>query len=90
MSSTVSAAKRVSPETAEWLDGPRLAEWLESHGLLSPSRQLGSSTEGSFRRWKNGAKANVFAVDRVLVKLGLALSEIPDEFWTCPPQRQAG
>lgn len=75
----------VDPTTAEWLDGPGLIEWLEAHGGLEyPSIQLGTD-ERRVNIWRAGGKANVFAADRVLCRLGVCLGELPDELWTTPP-----
>lgn len=68
----------------QWLDGPRLVCWLEGKGLFSMQLQVG----GLARRvsdWKKGTTANVFTADRVLTRLGLHISEIPDELWVDSP-----
>lgn len=76
----------ICPDTAEWLDGPALAAWLRDNGLDHPTYQLGHTLERAVSRWRDGARAYVFVVDAVLTKLGLHLSEIPDELWTDAPQ----
>jgi len=84
------AEKAISPETAEWIDGPRFVAWLREHGLTSPSRQLGGSLARRVRDWEHGSAANVHTADQALVKLGLVLSEVPDDFWIESPKRRGG
>lgn len=70
----------MSPETCEYLDGPCLATWLDEHGMESEERELGFHAR-RVREWRAGGSANVYTVDKVLVKLGLHLSQIPEDFW---------
>lgn len=74
-------------EQTDWLDGPRLYEWLKEHGLDHPAIELGREHERAIRHWRDGRRANVYTVDRVLVALGLHLSEVPDDCWVDPPYR---
>lgn len=67
-------------ERAEWIQGPGLVVWLESHGLFSPDIQLGFHAR-RIRHWREGKTADLHTADIVLTKLGLHLSEIPDELW---------
>jgi hypothetical protein len=82
----VSVAEQISSEATNWLDGPGLVHWLESHGLDNPEIQLGFHAR-AIRHWRAGCKASVYVADRVLIKLGLHLSEIPDDLWVQPPKR---
>lgn len=69
-------------ETDEWLDGPKLAQWLESHcGITEPCRQLGPIGGRRMNAWKHGAVASLKAIDRILLDLPQGLHEIPAEFW---------
>jgi hypothetical protein len=88
----VTMAESISPEMTDWLDGPRLAEWLRANGLESAKRQLGPTLERAYGRWRAGGKASVYVLDQMLVKLHLHLSDVPDDLWVawCPavPTRQ--
>lgn len=68
------------PETAEWLDGPMLVEWLEKMGFVLTQNAIGWHHK-PVRKWRNGSRAQVYAVDRLLSKLGVHLSELPHECW---------
>ena len=79
------AEAQVNPETAEWLDGPRVTSWLRENGLES-LRQFESETlERAYGRWREGARASLYVLDQMLVKLHLHLSDIPDDLWVAPP-----
>jgi DNA-binding NarL/FixJ family response regulator len=73
-------------ETAEWLDGPQLVDWLEQHGMETASPH-GYSTERAVQRWKKGGRANVYAADQVLTQVGCHLHELPEEMWIDAPLR---
>lgn len=64
---------------AQWVNGPRLVEWLESAGAI----RKGRDAEGENRRireWRAGAQGHVeSSVDRMLCGYGLHLFEIPNE-----------
>ncbi len=83
-------AEPISPETAEWLDGPRLVEWLRENGLRSAKGQLGGSLERAYGRWREGGMASVYTVDQVLVKLHLHLTDIPESLWAFGRRRRDG
>lgn len=70
----------------DWLDGPRFYAWLRENGLTALDRQLGHSAR-RVRDWRDGAVANVYAADRVLVKVGLHLNDVPEDLYREPPDR---
>jgi hypothetical protein len=72
-------------EQTDWLDGPRLVEWLEDHGLDNIKAQLGSSLERPIRDWRYGTAASIYTVDKILVRLGCHLSELPEDLFTDSP-----
>ncbi len=79
----------MSPETAEWLDGPGLAAWL---GERIPLDGLAAHHESMYRailRWRNGDQACVYTVDDLLVRLGIHLSEVPEELFVSTTRRRA-
>lgn len=78
----------MNPETAQWLDGPKLVAWLKRlHILTDPALQVGGNHASTLRKWELGVAASVYTADTVLHKLGVCLGEIPDEFYREPPDR---
>lgn len=67
-------------ERAEWLDGPALVDWLRLHGLENV-KAFGGTVQAAITRWQRGARASVYSVDSLMVRLDLHLSEIPDDIW---------
>jgi len=67
-------------KSREYLDGPRLVEWLEGEGV-----QAGESR--AFKSWRAGAVATVYAADRFLTKNGLHIHLLPDDLWVERPER---
>jgi hypothetical protein len=80
----VPVAEAISPETAEWLDGPRLVEWLRENGLRS-AKALGARLERRLGDWRQGTAASVYVLDEILVQLHLNLRDIPDDLWVETP-----
>lgn len=73
----------------DWLDGPKLVEWLKENGLKRID-ELQPINARAVRRWKKtGTKANIYSADRVLTEIERHLPELPDELWTTDPNRQA-
>jgi len=71
-------------ELPEWLDGPLLFEFVMKrapHIVGNRQGVLGETMSRTMARWRSGERAHYATADRVLTKLGLHLSEIPDEFW---------
>jgi len=63
----------------DWLDGPALVAWIESRWEFN-FRQLGGH-KVYLREWRAGNAACVYVADRVLLRLGLHLSEVPDDLF---------
>ena len=63
-----------------WLDGPRLVEWLEDRSANLAKPVLGDH-ERAIRHWREGGACSVFQADRVLTKLNIHLHELPDHLW---------
>ncbi len=64
-----------------WLDGPRLAEWL---GRYTEEWKDAGNKDSLTRRmydWRNGASADINAIDHYLVKLSLHPADLPDSLW---------
>ena len=80
-----------NPETAEWINGPKFAEWLSDRDRLPiPVEHLtGIPTKydeyALLRRrmadWRRGAQVSVEAADQWLTTFGCHLSELPEDFW---------
>jgi hypothetical protein len=69
----------LSYENAEWANGPKLVAWLERHGA-----DLGGFHDTQLRmiqRWRAGAQANFYAIDAVLISLGLHPSMVSPNVW---------
>jgi hypothetical protein len=82
----------MSPESAEWIDGPRLVAWCEGLAVIDLEdlkTQIGSRWETRVRAWRDGGAAHVYTVDEFLCSRGVCLGEMPDEFWRDPPSRSA-
>ncbi len=68
--------------TATYLDGRRLADWLEAEGLITEEftpEFLTKSQRDSFNRWKKGVRAELGYVDRLLTSLYRHIEELPDD-----------
>jgi hypothetical protein len=66
-------------ENAEWASGPKLVAWLEQCGA-----DLGVVQGTQLRmvqRWRTGAQANFYAIDTMLISLGLHPSMVPECIW---------
>lgn len=76
---------------AEWLDGPALTEWLEAR--VPPEKRSEKWVKALRRRmreWRKGSMAEIYTVDEYLVRMGLHLTEIPDDFWCPNPKVSTG
>jgi hypothetical protein len=78
-------------EQSDRIDGPGLYRWIEAvDGLDNKVGRLGNHRARTLDRWKDdGAVANVYAVDKILVALGLQLSEVPSELYCAELQPSA-
>lgn len=77
-------------ETSDWLDGPKLVEWLGRYGLERSEHRLSEDHIERLRRWGKGGKANVYVVDEILIRLGRHLSELPDSLFLAVTARNGG
>ena len=59
--------RALSYETAEWADGPQAAAWLEREG--ADFTELPATDQRMIQRWRSGAQANFWAIDRVAVEV---------------------
>lgn len=66
----------VTWETARSADGPAIAAWLHERGV-------GTST--IVDRWERGERADFFALDGLLIQLGLHPIDVPAELWRAEP-----
>lgn len=67
---------------ASWVDGPGFVSWL--------GRDTSRLPESDRRRLsdaRRGARLGVEVADRILIALGLLLSDLPDDLWTDAPTR---
>ena len=67
---------------ATHLDGPKLAAWLESEGLITEDftpEYLRKAQRDAFNRWKNGRAAELGYVDQMLTELHRHIEELPDD-----------
>jgi hypothetical protein len=68
--------------TAVWADGVKVVAWLEAHEILPEAFGVEMDTISSaVRRWRNGRPARIDSVDNILTRLGVHVSELPDEVW---------
>jgi hypothetical protein len=69
----------------EYIDGPKFAAWLKAiHPELEGqwTALVGERMTKNMSAWKRGNyNATIDAADKLLVKLGRHLSEVPDEFF---------
>lgn len=67
-----------------FLDGPKLAAWIRAQAPHLEGHEqaiLGPTTARTMRRWRAGHCAWYSKADTVCVRLGLSLSDVPDDFW---------
>lgn len=67
-------------ETYQWLDGPKLYNWLLQQGII-PSVQNPTGTNNGIRKWKPGELVYYARIDALLNRQGLGFFDIPDEIW---------
>lgn len=68
-----------APRTAAWFEG-----WIRKRYGLGPSETMhaGDEITRALHAWRAGDRApTVWALDRMLTKLGGHISEIPDHLW---------
>lgn len=71
-------------QTALAADGEKLAEWLEK---TYPGLCQHAATSRRMSDWRRGARADFFAVDRLITRHGGHVSDVPEEFWLDGPAR---
>jgi hypothetical protein len=74
---------RPSPLDKEWLDGPKLANWIREH-CFDLTAQLGDDMR-RLQLWEKGDAAHIETADRVLVRLECHIHELPLDFWIASP-----
>jgi hypothetical protein len=75
------------PERMRWLHGPGLAAVLrEQHSDLEV--QLGKNLMRTVKSWKAGVPASEAVADKVLVRLGGTLVDLPGDLWIDRPKRR--
>lgn len=72
-----------TPPGREWLDGPKLANWIREH-CLDLSAQLGNDMR-RLQLWEKGEAASIKAADKILVRLGCHIHELPPDLWIANP-----
>jgi hypothetical protein len=75
------------PELRRWLDGPGLAVWLREN-YCDLGAQLGPNLLRTVKEWKAGGPATESVVDKVLVRLGGQLVDLPGDLWIDRPKRR--
>jgi transcriptional regulator with XRE-family HTH domain len=68
------------PEEPRYIDGPKLAAWIESR--RDATNDLDPSLARRLRAWRNGSRAKIETVDRWLTQLGLDINRVPEAFWS--------
>lgn len=64
--------------TALWADGVELMAWLDRIVFVQPPT---ATARRRLDRWRGGAQASFWHVDKVLISVGLHPSQVPSEFW---------
>ena len=67
-------------------DGPTIAAWLGP--ILARREGAPAAVRDRLHHWARGERCGIWALDRVLVTLGLHLSQVPAEAWV-PYRREA-
>jgi hypothetical protein len=66
-------------ENAMCAHGPAVVAWLEHEG--ADLELLDDADRRCIQRWRKGAQASFWLVDRVLVRLGFHPGALPDSAW---------
>ncbi len=67
---------------SDWLKGPEFLAWLEDEFKVTPEVARAHGFERQRGEWRSGRTVSVWAADKVLTRLELHISLIPDEVWT--------
>lgn len=68
---------------SDWLDGPALYAWINNRREVN-WLELGGY-KSYVKEWRDGQPANVYVADRVLLRIGMHLSELPDSLYLAAP-----
>lgn len=71
-------------ENAEWVDGPGLCSWLERNHYVPEGKvraTLPPSTARRWSEWRKGGMASFYAVEKMMIHLGLHPTMIPEELF---------
>lgn len=66
-------------EFATCLDGPRFAAFIDER--RADRRALTAADRRALQRWRQGDQVRYQTADRLLLRLGLDLHDVPDECW---------
>jgi hypothetical protein len=79
---------RLDWSNARSADGPRVAAWLRQRlrdphrmSIVDESVDALTNTARRVRAWEKGENPSVWTLDEHLMRLGVHLSELPDEVW---------
>ena len=64
-----------------YLDGKKLIEWLEYNYPWIGEHERDNSTQKNIRKMRLGFPIDVYAVDRVLTKMGIPLTMVPEDIY---------
>jgi len=68
--------------------GPKFYEWLIHTDANLEDANLGPAFARAIDRWKDGDNATLGKVDELCVRVGLHLSQVPEEIWMDRPPRK--
>lgn len=66
--------------TAKSADGPRVAAWVLQEVGRPLEREYPTEAR-TFNKWKAGARADFYALDKFLTRFYRHVSELPDDLW---------
>lgn len=69
----------LSHQDAEWADGPKLMDWLD--GCSADLAVFQGTQLRMIQRWRKGSQANFYALDKILIAVGLHPSMLPNSVW---------
>lgn len=78
--------KNLPTQESRWLSGRKVWEWLDQRVDMRDVQMYHPLAMDTIRKWRNGSTAEIYTVDRVLTKLGLHISELPDDIGCDAPQ----
>lgn len=73
----------------QYIDGKKLVGWIKlHHGGLTARLGKSSADLRNIQLWQEGQPAKLDRVDRILVRLGNHILELPPDFWIETPKRR--